>query len=107
MMCWTYQSGQTDTRHVMSTATSRIDPFDLPKVWNYRDYPLIPFGTLTRTLTLNRLVDSIAGGRAQVSREDSIERSIGHFRKPDVIFGQRIADGVVTRRQPAPARAAQ
>lgn len=29
----------------------RIDPFDLTKVWNYRDYPLIPLAKLT----LNRL----------------------------------------------------
>ena len=27
-------------------ATYRIDPFDLTKVWNYRDYPLIPIGKL-------------------------------------------------------------
>ena len=32
-------------------ATYRIDPFDLTKVWNYRDYPLIPIAKLV----LNRL----------------------------------------------------
>ena len=35
-------------------ATYRIDPFDLTKVWNYRDYPLIPIATLT----LNRLPEN-------------------------------------------------
>ena len=35
-------------------ATYRIDPFDLTKVWNYRDYPLIPIATLT----LNRTPDN-------------------------------------------------
>jgi catalase len=35
-------------------ATYRIDPFDLTKVWNYRDYPLIPIGTMV----LNRVPDS-------------------------------------------------
>jgi catalase len=35
-------------------ATYRIDPFDVTKVWNYRDYPLIPIGKLV----LNRLPDN-------------------------------------------------
>ncbi len=34
--------------------TYRIDPFDLTKVWNYRDYPLIPIAKLV----LNRLPDN-------------------------------------------------
>jgi catalase len=29
-----------------AAATYRIDPFDLTKVWNYRDYPLIPIARL-------------------------------------------------------------
>jgi catalase len=35
-------------------ATYRIDPFDLTKVWNYRDYPLIPIGKLV----LNRIPEN-------------------------------------------------
>ena len=35
-------------------ATYRIDPFDLTKVWNYRDYPLIPIGKLV----LNRVPEN-------------------------------------------------
>jgi catalase len=35
-------------------ASYRIDPFDLTKVWNYRDYPLIPIAKLV----LNRVPDN-------------------------------------------------
>ena len=45
-----------------------------------------------------RLVDNIAGSLAQVSREDIIGRAIGHFRRADAEYGQRIADGVAARR---------
>lgn len=45
-----------------------------------------------------RLVDNIAGSLAQVSRDDIIERSLGHFRKADAEFGRRIAEGVAARR---------
>ncbi len=44
-----------------------------------------------------RLVDNIAGSLAQVSREDIIERSIGHFTKADSELGGRIADSVAAR----------
>ncbi len=54
-----------------------------------------------------RLVNNIAGSLAQVSREDIIERSIGHFRKADAEFGRRIADGVAARRRSALAGQAQ
>jgi catalase len=37
-----------------AAASYRIDPFDLTKVWNYRDYPLIPIGKLV----LNRVPDN-------------------------------------------------
>lgn len=45
-----------------------------------------------------RLVDNIAGSLSQVSRQDIIDRAIGHFRKADPQLGQRIADGVAARR---------
>jgi len=35
-------------------AKYRIDPFDLTKVWNYRDYPVIPIGKMV----LNRVPDN-------------------------------------------------
>ena len=53
-----------------------------------------------------RLVDNIAGSLAQVSREDIIERSVGHFTKADAEFGRRIAEGIAARRK-APAGTAQ
>ncbi len=46
-----------------------------------------------------RLVDNIAGSLAQVSRQDIIDRAIGHFAKADAEFGRRITEGVAARRQ--------
>ena len=48
-----------------------------------------------------RLVDNIAGSLAQVSRDDIIERSLSHFRRADAAYGQKIADGIATRRKQA------
>jgi catalase len=48
-------------------ATYRIDPFDLTKVWNYRDYPLIPIAKLT----LNRTPDSYFGETEQSAFDPS------------------------------------
>jgi catalase len=45
-----------------------------------------------------RLVDNIAGSLAQVSREDIIERPVGHFTKADAEFGRRIAEGIAAHR---------
>jgi catalase len=42
----------------------------------------------------DRLVDNIAGGLAQVSRNDIVERSIEHFRRADAEYGERIAKRV-------------
>ena len=52
-----------------------------------------------------RLVDNISDSLAQVSREDIIARSIGHFARADAEFGRRIADGVAARRGMAVAGA--
>lgn len=54
-----------------------------------------------------RLVDNIAGSLAQVSRDDIIARSVGHFRKADAEFGRRIEEGVAKRRGKALAGAAR
>jgi catalase len=48
-------------------ATYRIDPFDLTKVWNYRDYPLIPIARLV----LNRTPDSFFGETEQAAFDPS------------------------------------
>ncbi|MCZ7527789.1 MAG: catalase [Acidimicrobiia bacterium] len=45
-----------------------------------------------------RLVDNIAGGLAQVSRDGIVERSIAHFRRADPDYGARIEQGVKDRR---------
>ncbi len=45
-----------------------------------------------------RLVDNIATGLAQVSRDDIIERAIANFRNADPEYGARIEAGVKARR---------
>jgi catalase len=41
-----------------------------------------------------RLIDNIAGTLSRVSREDIIERSIGHFRNADKDYGERLSRAV-------------
>ncbi len=48
-----------------------------------------------------RLIDNIAGSLAQVSRDDIIERALGHFRKADADFGRRLEEGIAARRASA------
>ena len=45
-----------------------------------------------------RLVDALADGLAQVSRDDIIERAIGHFRAADPDYGARVEQAVKARR---------
>jgi catalase len=45
-----------------------------------------------------RLVDAIADGLAQVSKNDIIERSIAHFRAADPDYGARVEQAVKARR---------
>ena len=46
-----------------------------------------------------RLVQNIAATLATVSREDIIERSVGHFTNADAEYGRRVADAVKERRR--------
>jgi catalase len=46
-----------------------------------------------------RMVDNIAGSLSQVSRDDIITRSIGHFSKADKSFGERITKAVAELRK--------
>lgn len=58
-------------------------------------------GALYRVMTepeRERLVASIAGNLARVSREDVITRSIEHFRKADPTYGARVEQAVRARR---------
>ena len=41
-----------------------------------------------------RLVDNIAGGLSQVSRDDIVERSVAHFAAADPEYGARVAEAV-------------
>ena len=59
-------------------------------------------GDLYRLLTDDakaRLVDNIAAGLAQVSRDDIVERSVAHFRAADLEYGSRIEEAVKARRR--------
>jgi catalase len=61
------------------------------------DDDFVQAGMLYRVMTppeRDRLVDNIAGGLAQVSRNDIVERSIEHFRRADAEYGERIAKRV-------------
>jgi catalase len=46
-----------------------------------------------------RLIDNIAGTLSRVSREDIIERSIGHFRNADKDYGERVSKAVKQLRE--------
>jgi catalase len=50
------------------------------------------------------LIGNIAASLSQVSREDIIERSVGHFRKADHEFGDRVAEAVAQRRMSRTSR---
>jgi catalase len=43
-------------------------------------------------------VANIAGGLAQVSKDEIIERSVAHFRAADAEYGERIAAAVAKLR---------
>ncbi len=45
-----------------------------------------------------RLIANIAASLGQVSRQDIIERSIGHFRKADSEYGDEVAKAIAKRR---------
>ncbi|MFO0593344.1 MAG: catalase [Polyangiaceae bacterium] len=51
-----------------------------------------------------RLVQNLAGSLAQVSREDVIHRSIGHFEKADADLGRRLRAAVAELREKRAAR---
>ena len=57
----------------------------------------------------SRLIEAIAGSLAEVSREDIVVRSLGHFRRADEALGARLSEAVMARRarggrQDVPAR---
>jgi len=61
------------------------------------DDDFVQAGALYRVMTEDgrrRLIANLAGSLAQVTRPDVVERSIGHFRRADPGYGQRVADAV-------------
>jgi len=68
------------------------------------DNDFVQAGALYRVMkedARQRLVDNIAGSLSQVSREDIIERALGHFRSADPEYGARLAQAVAARRKAA------
>jgi catalase len=66
------------------------------------DDDFVQAGALYRLISEDakvRLIDNLAGGLAQVTRNDVVERSVGHFRKADAGFGKRLADAIQARRR--------
>ena len=68
------------------------------------DNDFVQAGALYRVMkedARQRLIDNIAGSLSQVSREDIIERALGHFRAADPEYGARLAQAVAARRKAA------
>jgi catalase len=66
------------------------------------DNDFVQAGALYRLMSeeeKQRLIGNIATSLSQVSREDIIERSVGHFRKADPQYGDRLAEAVAHRRR--------
>jgi len=68
-----------------------------PSPCHAEDDDFVQAGALYRLMSAGeqqRLVDNIAGSLSQVSRDDIIERSIGHLRAADPAYGERVAAAV-------------
>lgn len=66
------------------------------------DNDFVQAGNLYRVMNgeaKQRLVENIAGSLSRVSRDEIIERSIGHFRKADPDYGRRVAEAVAALRK--------
>ena len=61
------------------------------------DSDFVQAGSLYRLMgeeEKQRLVDNIAGSLSRVSRDEIVERSIGHFRNADADYGEKVAKAV-------------
>jgi catalase len=66
------------------------------------DSDFVQAGDLYRLMSeaeKQRLIDNIASSLSQVSRDDIIERSVGHFRNADSEFGARLVASLAQRRR--------
>ena len=73
-----------------------------PQVRHAQDDDFVQAGALYRVMKdeeRTRLIETIAGSLAQVTRPDVIERSIEHFRRADREYGDRLAAAVAARRR--------
>ena len=68
-----------------------------PWVKHSEDNDFVQAGSLYRLITEDekkRLVANIAAGLSAVTRDDIIQRAIGHFRNADANYGERVAKAV-------------
>jgi catalase len=72
-------------------------------VHHHDDNDFVQAGDLYRLMSKEekqRLIDNIAASLSKVSREDIIQRSVGHFRRADPEFGDRLTDTIAKGRTP-------
>jgi len=81
-------------------ASGLVGPHGLIKHRDDDDF--VQAGALYRLMpedSKQRLIANLAGSLARVTREDVIERAIGHFLTADVGYGRRLAAAVAERRK--------
>jgi catalase len=91
-----HETGEPLYAGLRSDGTSGTYPWDDRQADNFSQagamYRMIPEDSK------QRLVDAIADGLSQVSKDDIIERSLGHFRAADPDYGARVEQAVKQRR---------
>ena len=85
--------GSIEVKGLTGSTAGELHPED-------NDY--VQAGNLYRVMNeeaKQRLIENIAGSLSRVSRNEIIERSIGHFRKADPEYGRRVAEAVAALRK--------
>ena len=75
----------------------RARPAPTPGERHAEDDDFVQAGALYRLMSgeeRERLVQNIAGSLSQVSRDDILERALGHFREADAEYGSRVEAAV-------------
>ncbi len=75
-----------------------IHPFELTKVWHYKDYPRVEVGVmelnrLTSAEEQDRTIANMVGAMMEVPRAVQV-RQIGHFMRADAADGEGVARGL-------------
>ena len=89
--------GSIEVKGLTGSTAGELHPED-------NDY--VQAGNLYRVMNeeaKQRLIENIAGSLSRVSRNEIIERSIGHFRKADPEYGRRVAEAVAALRKSSAA----